>query len=33
MNLTYSEIIDTLILGWLVVWAILDRCNVYLRKE
>ena len=30
--MTYSEFIDTAILLLLCVWALLDRCNVYLRK-
>jgi hypothetical protein len=27
----YSDFIDTLILAILIVWATLDRCNVYFR--
>lgn len=31
MNL--SEKIDTAILVVIVVWAVLDRCNVYFREK
>ena len=30
--MTLSEKLDAGILGLLIVWAALDRCNVYFRK-
>jgi len=30
--MSYEGLIDTLILGLLVAWCIMDRCNFYIRK-
>lgn len=29
----YTAVIDTIILLWLIGWAILDRNNIYFNKD
>ena len=31
--MTYSEVIDTLILALLVTWAFMDRNNIYFGRK